>query len=103
MEIMEVNGYDIMIVNRNGVGISARQELELWSTITGLQFKTIMDIIKNYNAFYQYIENWPDLSDYRQENEKNYEVKNRLLMENTLFNNITFNKQEYFLFKYAVQ
>jgi len=99
MEIEKVNDYRIMIVNRNGVSIRAEQELELWSTITGLQFKTIMDIVKNYDVFCKCIESWPDLSDYRQDNEKNYEVKNRMLRYFSLNNKITFDKQEYFFFK----
>jgi hypothetical protein len=103
MDIYYVNGYLFAFVNKNnGKRIMLSQELKLWSAIIGVRLETITDIIKNYSAIGQHIENGTNLVDYYMEDADVLysEVIKKVIDENLYSETFIFNGQEYFLVKY---
>jgi hypothetical protein len=102
MEIRRVNNMEISIVNKkNDVAIEQEQQLKFFSALTGTQLETIMDIVKNYRVICSEIENWVNLSDYEQDNEDIRQLRERVFLENLFPESIiTFDGQEYFLYKW---
>jgi predicted subunit of tRNA(5-methylaminomethyl-2-thiouridylate) methyltransferase len=103
MEILYVNGYLPSIVNKNdNRSIALEQYLKFFSALIGVELKTIMDIVKNYHAICSEVENWINLSDYEQDNEYPWQLVERMLAENLFPDSIiTFDGQEYFVYKWA--
>ena len=114
MEISYIDNYYIGIGNKNKDYEKQTTELQVWSTIIGSKLETITDIVKNYHAIYQYVENAPNLHEYRTtdeierlsggkngnvELEINSVVLDRMLTEN-VFSFIILDDQEYYLFKW---
>ena len=107
MIIQNVNGYVVFITNKStGMGIAQDQELKLFSTLIGVQLETIIDIVKNYRAICSEIENWINLSDYKQDNEKTANGARRRALAEDIFpfpdSIIIFDGQEYFVYKWPV-
>jgi len=101
MEIRSVNDYSASIVNKNtGIAIDIEQNLNFFSALTGVQLKTVMDIVKNYRIISGEVEKWPNLVDLRQDNEEIYETCERVFVNNLLSDSIIFfNGQEYIVYK----
>jgi hypothetical protein len=99
--ISYVDDYECGIVKKNREGIGSKVGFEVWSAIIGVQLKTITDIIQNYHIIRVNIESWPDLYDYRKNNENFIGAVDRLFAENLVSDNfVTVEGQEYFVFKY---
>ena len=103
MRIMYVNDYFLLISNKStGKLINYNQELKFLSTLIGVQLETVVDIIKNYHVICNEIENWIDLTYYKQDNETYYEAKMRVILEDISPDSIiSFEGQEYFVYKQA--
>jgi len=106
IKIKYVNDYGISIVDKSGGQIDLKQGLKFFSALIGVELETVMDIVKNYRAICNEIENWINLPDYKKDNEKAYETRDRILAENIFpfpDSIITFRGQEYFVFKWKSQ
>ena len=103
IHIYKINDHFVLIVNKDDKYIGHKRELELWSTIIGEQLESVMDVIKNHHVISEHIENWTDLSRYREyTDEYFYIVRDRVINEHLYSNSIVFDEQEYFLLKYPV-
>jgi len=101
IRIFYVDDYACGIMKRNRVGIAVKSGFEVWSAIIGVQLKTVFDIIQNYQIIRANMESWPDLYNYRNDNENISDAVNKLFAENLVSNNfITVVGQEYFFYKY---
>jgi len=85
MHINYVNGYIISFVNRNTFYyVNPELELKLYSTLIGVQLKTVMDIVENYSVICNQVENYPNLNEYKKDNEKISATRERLIEEKIL-------------------
>jgi hypothetical protein len=105
MDINTVNGYFISQTNKKAgyESVPPEQNMEFYSSLLGVQLKTVMDIVKNYRAICSLVEDWIDLSDYRKDGEMIHETIRRIRSEELYPTGsiVTFNGQEYIVFKWG--
>jgi hypothetical protein len=103
IEIVLVNDYKVLFCAEEFKGPMGRKDvMEIYSILAGEQLETIMEIVNNYHMISRFVNNLPDLDDFKNGDDKNIsEVIDRLIYVDKLFlNNIFFiNERKYHLFK----
>ena len=99
MNFSFVNNYSITFFNKSNQKMVMHKGLELWSAVIGARLESIVDVAQNYHIISQKIENWTNLSDYKQGDERRIETIHRVIAKNQYSETVIFNGQEIILFK----
>jgi hypothetical protein len=103
MKITLVNDYDVLFCAEEfRPPLGRRKVMQLYSIIAGEQLETIIDIVNNYHKINRFVNNLPDLNNFKNAEDKNFsEVIDRLIYVDKLFSNNIFliDGYKYHLFK----
>ena len=96
--IASVNDYYVLFYDKNEKKSVSINTFAIWSTITGVQIKSIVDIVKNYQIICRHVEGWADLSDYKQDGDTFHETKNRVIAKKQYSDSVIFTVHEIILY-----
>jgi hypothetical protein len=91
MEIFRVDNYAVMFCpEKIGLPINRTKKMQLYREITGDGLATITDIVEKYHIISRFVNNLPDLNDFKNDGDKDaYEVIARLIyFDKPFLNNI---------------
>jgi len=103
LNINPVNEYYILMLDYNKKPIKNKRELEIWSSIIGIQVDNIKDVVDNYLIIGQYVEKLIFLDDYRENADERYskEIIDKIIRKDLLPSEsiIILNEEKYYLTK----